>query len=274
MLLYCRLMLNLLAQHSSEQGALPESLTGWREVLQLAAEFKALPEASVQQSKAHTSQSYGAVTRSARISAVAATELMPSLFHTFQDKMDEISGISNHLRTTTIGTSDSGTAAEQRKRSNRKNMQQDAVEFLTFLLDSLHEEIVRAEAENAHSIVPSSQHPSSEKLAESDRITTRSPFLRHSSPSIMSIDGNGSGLNSRQNSCEMMIALTRQNSLSTENVPAEMALTESAEDGWNTVGKASKAKVKAVVVDAESKKRAASASNASVISRLFHGTLR
>jgi hypothetical protein len=45
-------------------------------------------------------------------------------------------------------------------------------------------------------------------------------------------------------------------------------------EGWSTVSKASKGKAKAVVVDAESKERADSASKASVISRLFHATLR
>lgn len=235
----------------------------------MAAEFKVIQEPAVtQQSKVQVVPSYGAATRSSKTAAVAATELMPSLFHTFQDKMDEISGISNHLRDTTIGASDGNGAASQRKLSARKNAQQDAVEFLTFLLDTLHEELVHAEAQNA--LAPS-QYSSSEKLTESDRLTTRSPFPRNATPSMMSIDGEGSTLNSRQNSWDMVIALSRQNSLSAESA---LATAESAEDGWNTVSKASKAKVKAVVVDAESKKRAASASNASVISRLFHGTLR
>lgn len=289
-----RLLQSMLENLPVVRGTLSESLSGWREVLQLAAEFKSHPGGTVTtvttttvHGKVQTIPSYDAITRSSKVSAVAATELMPCLFRTFQDKMDEISGISNHLKVTTIGTSDSaGTgsnAGQQRKVGARKNAQQDAVEFLTFLLDSLHEELVLAEAQQRN-LVPS-QYSSSEKLVENDRIATRSPFLPNSSPNSVSVEGDGSGVNSGRNSCEMVIALSSQTSLSTNYIPAgvcvasireERAVTEEEEGGgWNTVSKAaSKAKVKAVVVDAESRKRAATASNASVISRLFHGTLR
>ncbi|KAJ1425869.1 hypothetical protein B484DRAFT_450927 [Ochromonadaceae sp. CCMP2298] len=49
---------------------------------------------------------------------------------------------------------------------------------------------------------------------------------------------------------------------------------EEGEDGWSTVSKVTRPKVKNVTVDADSKQRAAQACNASPVSRIFHGTLR
>lgn len=204
----------------------------------------------------------------ARKMAIAATALMPSLYQTFQCKMDGISGTSRTSTSTTVG----GNGASK-SGGGKKNNQQDAVECLTFLLDALHEEIIHTEAENARL--------AAEALAAG--VNPRNASGKGSSPPLieglakMSTDDfDLIPLDSRQNSLEMVIALTRQNSLSTEQkVGADTdANAAGDDDGWNTVTKSGKQKAKAVVVDAASKERADSASSASVISRLFHATLR
>lgn len=107
--------------------------------------------------------------RHMRTSPIAATSLMSSLFQIFQRQMDGISGV----------TRDYTAGADNRK--NKKNGQQDAMEFLTFLLDTLHEEIVRCETESS---------------------STENGLTEEGIP--------------RQDSLEMEIALTRQNSLSVD----------------------------------------------------------
>jgi len=111
------------------------------------------------------------VSRHVRTSPVAATSLMASLFQTFQRQMDGISGF----------TRDYTVAPDNRK--NKKNGQQDAMEFLTYLLDTLHEEIIRAEAETEAQLAAGA-------LSEEGIV--------------------------RQDSLEMEITLTRQNSLSVD----------------------------------------------------------
>ncbi len=111
------------------------------------------------------------VSRHVRSSPVAATSLMASLFQTFQRQMDGISGF----------TRDYTVAPDNRK--NKKNGQQDAMEFLTYLLDTLHEEIIRAEAEIEAQLAAGA-------VSEEGIV--------------------------RQDSLEMEIALTRQNSLSVD----------------------------------------------------------
>ena len=119
------------------------------------------------------------VSRHVRTSPVAATSLMASLFQTFQRQMDGISGF----------TRDYTVAPDNRK--NKKNGQQDAMEFLTFLLDTLHEEIIRAEAETEALLAAGA-------LPEEGIV--------------------------RQDSLEMEIALTRQNSLSVDEQQVSLYL--------------------------------------------------
>lgn len=181
-------------------------------------------------------------TRNAHNSPVAATNLMPRLFETFQRQMDSISGI--HRDHTTVGG----------KNANKKNGQQDAVEFLTFLLDTLHEEIIHVEAEDA--LRPELLEPSGSSLLRA--------------ASAMSI-----GDLAQTDSLEMEIALTRQNSLSVDAHPdGSGQLPE--DEGWSTVSKNTRTATGKVknVVDKESRERATAASKASVISQLFHCTLR
>jgi hypothetical protein len=286
-----RLLLSMLERTRRGDAVLDERLRCWGEVLQVAAEFyhaDAAPAATTAASllgssgaattngangsKNGKSPSKGAVSGSAvaepmvratRQTAVAATVLMPSLFQTFQHQMDGISGASRG--TTTIGSSGMGG------KSARKNNQQDAVEFMTFLLDALHEEIIHAEAENAR---VAAEAALSAAVAGKDtpvRGRNNSSPLLPGSATMSADDYDLLPLSSRQNSCDMVIALTRQNSLAVEEKREE---GEEDGEGWSTVSKAAKGKVKAVVVDAESKERADSASKASVISRLFHATLR
>lgn len=167
--------------------------------------------------------------RSALNSPVTATNIMSALFQTFQRQMDSISGINRDY--TTVGA----------KNASKKNGQQDAVEFLTFLLDALHEEIVHVEAEDA-----------------------LRPELAGHAESVDDL--------ARLDSLEMEIALTRQNSLSADAGDAGA----NPDEGWSTVSKNTRtaAKAKNVVVDKGSQERAAAASKASVISQLFHTTLR
>lgn len=257
-----------------EGAQLDERMRCWRELLQLAEEFYEAPAPALTSEetngKAHASSgkkgsgagdvkgrktTAPATRTTARKVAVAATALMPTLYQTFQRQMD---GISEGSRDVTIG---SNGASKVGKKSN----QQDAVECLTFLLDALHEEIVQVEAENAR------------RAAETQPATAVGKLSREGSSAAL---GNLStddydliSMDSRQNSYEMAIALTRQNSLAT--APGHQHAEADPDDGWSTVAsKSAKSKVKAVVVDTASKERADSASSASIISRLFHGTLR
>jgi hypothetical protein len=278
-----RLLLSMLERTRREEAVLDERLRCWGEVLQVAAEFyhaDAAPADTDQLSgdggaattngennrkngKASSSAPAEPMVRVSRQTAVAATVLMPSLFQTFQHQMDGISGAQRG--TTTIGSSGMGG------KSARKNNQQDAVEFMTFLLDALHEEIIHAEAENARLAAEAALSAAvAGKDAPARGRNNSSPVLPGSA-TMSADDYDLLPLSSRQNSCDMVIALTRQNSLAVGEKREE---TEEDGEGWSTVSKTAKGKVKAVVVDAESKERADSASKASVISRLFHATLR
>ena len=225
--IYNSLLLVLLQRLAVDDSSIHERLPSWRELLGLAAEFElplehpvnapapriastvvaaampALETAAVEEKEtdirltrsmvthatpgqiskeqvhetlpeeaapSHTTYP-ASVSRHVRTSPVAATSLMASLFHTFQRQMDGISGF----------TRDYTVAPDNRK--NKKNGQQDAMEFLTFLLDTLHEEIIRAEAETEAQLAAGA-------LPEDGIV--------------------------RQDSLEMEIALTRQNSLSVD----------------------------------------------------------
>jgi hypothetical protein len=167
-------------------------------------------------------------------SPIAATTLMPTLFAAFQSKMDLISGYSPPAG------------------KPRKNAQQDAGEFLTFLLDALHEEILRVEAAVAASAAAALDISNTGGLRESPVLASDASPPR---------TGGGTG-----GSAKMELAYSRS---------ADSADDGAGDDGWSTVSKsASKVKVKSVVVDAASKERAAAASNATVISRIFYSVLR
>lgn len=272
----------MLERTRSEGSELDERLRCWGEVLKLATAFYQEDTAAAHPANGSKNGKSGAdsAAKAVRQSAVAATVLMSSLFQTFQFQMDGISGAARG--STTIGSSGTGS------KGGRKNNQQDAVEFLTFLLDALHEEIIHAEAENARQAAEAalatttttttaastatSAAATSNSKSTATRVRNSSSPLLPGSATMSADDYDLLPISSRQNSSDMVIALTRQNSLA---VAGEEKRDEAEEDeGWSTVGKASKSKVKAVVVDAESKERADSASKASVISRLFHATLR
>jgi hypothetical protein len=249
------------------QGAqLDERMPCWREVLQLAEEFYEPPTESTigNDNKPGTVSSSpplkgkgsgkGAQAVAAkpplRKTAIAATSLMSTLYQTFQRQMD---GIAGNSRDATMGTN-----------GKRKNNQQDAVECLTFLLDALHEEIIHTEAENAR-LAAEAAAASANKVSAFSRDSST-----HGAGNMSGDDFDLIPFDSRQNSFEMVIALSRQNSLATQQPQGQ-----DADDGWSTVTpKAVKKQTKAVVVDTASKERADSASSASIISRLFHATLR
>lgn len=106
--------------------------------------------------------------------------------------------------------------------------QEDAMEFLTFLLDNLHEEIVQFEASNTD---------------------------------------NDTNNNNSDNACN-----AGSESVALLSSSMKMASVSSEDDqGWNTV---TTKKVVKNIVDDKSKDNVAKESEASVISKLFHSTLR
>ena len=261
--------------------------------------------------------------RVANTSALSATTLMPGVFQSFRRQMDGIfpsSSSSVAAALSNMSSADAvvvGAGGYTPKNNNnksvaggRKNSQQDAVEFLTFLLDALHEEVLRAEAHLAANPPPPSppSPPSSSPPPSPPPLQRAMSVEGDSNPNVYTTGSNGDGgaLLQRIGSGAMSTdstdataattataagnAIINQNKNSFED--AETAAANAAangatviaetvnndDDGWNTVssGKSAKGrtKVKAVVVDAVSKERAATASSATIISRLFHATLR
>ena len=233
-------------------------------------------------------------------SPIAATALMLLLFRTFQIQMENIAGggTSAFVEKTKNGAGNGKDAA-----GKRKNIQQDAVEFLTFLLDSLHEELIGAERKEALLVAQQQQQQQTLfRLTPSpciglDISNTKSstltdddiPLLARNFSGSMSIDGDVTEAEKRA------LTRTRTQTSSTDDFSVRLGMNtkstsgimdqsiaeteaepgEGEDDGWNTVSsKSSKSNKLKAVIDTESKDRAAVASNASVISKIFHTTLR
>lgn len=194
----------------------PEEVKSWREVTLLMAQFLEISDLH----HALTNQQ-----AKSRTLPIAANTFIPKLVKSFQRsrQSDNYSSYSSDLDVTQIIAH-----------------QEDASEFLTFLLDCLHEECVTLSAMPADEGGDGDGHEdgrdgSSSNSSSSSSITSSD----QSSSSNSSGDGSGSG---------------------------------SSAD-WSTVVK-TKAKLPKPIINTQSLSLASFASEASLVSRLFHGVLR
>ena len=139
-----------------------------------------------------------------------------------------------------------------------KPRQQDACEFLTFLLDVLHEELVAVE---------------------------QLPHVVAALKATSAVTGDGTADDTSRTSGDLVLSDEHDVAISREESGGSVQEEEGEEEedadgGWNTVPSKSKSKeqsknrVKSVMVDDSSRRRAQQAGSSSAISAIFHGTLR
>lgn len=219
----------------------------WRELLTLMQEFAtASSDRMVVVSSAKKSIFGGTGTKKTvgsvpgRAECISANLYMSGLFGAFQRNID---AIHPPPKVSTRGG----------KASLGKTTQEDAMEFLTFLLDALHEELAgHDKAERARLAAEGEQS-----------VNSVSASIGELAVSTESVALSNSNISECGSSDTVELEVSR---LHEEDEDAQAPESE----GWNTV---TKSRVKSVV-DAPSREAVRVAGDASVINKIFHGTLR
>jgi hypothetical protein len=179
-----------------------------------------------------------------RAECITANLYMSGLFQAFQRNID---AIRPPPKVSTRG----GKAALG------KTTQEDAMEFLTFLLDALHEELAGCDKTERDRLAAEGEGDEGK-----NNLSVPVSELVVSTESVALMKSGSSDCGSCD-TVELEVARLRE-----EEDDEESQAPES--EGWNTV---TKSRVKNVV-DAPSKEAVRVAGEASVINRIFHGTLR
>lgn len=230
--MYFRSLLKCIHESTITESDLSPPLSGsskWMEFFSFLLQFF-----KPQESVSHSKPLDGKSSASSRLAAVDVSHYLPAIIRSFQ------ASVSSGLHVPDRGT------------TRTKPRQEDAMEFLTFLLDALHEELVS---------LSSSSSPSA--AAASSASEGSNGKMQPCPPESISLDGSegqeGGGGGGGKGSV----------------LKESEGQGQGGADEWNVVAKkkSSGGKVSSVVDDS-SRLAARKAVDSSLVSRLFHGTLR
>ena len=170
-------------------------------------------------------------------SGINVDHVMPNTIHSFKKSRSPVASDG------TTPTTSSSSSAHHHGHTNQKSSfvssyhsQEDAMEFLTFVLNNLHEPLTSI---------------------NSSSVSSSSPEIPSSSNTSISTIGS----NTRSSLEAIQAAI----------LPPEPALDDDSNNEWMIAGNTSQRKA---VIDYESKRQSIQQNSSSIISKLFHGTLR
>jgi hypothetical protein len=264
--------------HEVEEFNFSPQLKIWREFLALSREMLALPShlfpklSTVSNTRSGGSRN-GSGAMMGDASMMSISHMLPTVYQQFHRQFTTSSHLNNSTNSSSSRRHDSnlnpssdidgiadglnGTKIDHQSTSHHiitqsssssssassyKEQQQDAQEFLTFLLDSLHEELVLLDK----------NYPSS---------------INNNNNNAFSHPHSNQPPSSSSSSTSRSTVQTRSSSSTTTTIIG----VKSLEDDWSVVGKATKVKLK---VDTVSQQLVQKTNTASMISRLFYGSMR